>query len=174
VKREPRGLVSRAIHDQLEVGDRLEVGAPAGDFTLVDDDRPVFLVSAGIGLTPLLSVLGTWTRRGRAGETVPPIEWIHTARDGRHHPLHAEIEAVAAWLDDFRPRVAYTQPPPEDLEAGAFDHAGRLDFDEIAARVREVGGRVYLCGPPSFASAMAEALERAGVPAEDFHSESFG
>ena len=174
VKREPEGLVSRAIHDQLEIGGRLEVGAPAGDFTLVDDDRPVFLVSAGIGLTPLLSMLGAWTRRARGGAAVPPIEWIHTARDGRHHPLRAEVEAAAAWIDDFRSRVAYTQALPEDLEAGEFDHAGRLDFDEIATRVRESGGRVYLCGPPSFASAMAEALERAGVPAEDFRSESFG
>lgn len=174
VKRASNGLVSRAIHDELEIGDRLEIGKPSGEFTVVDDARPVFLISAGIGMTPLVAMLGTWARRARQGKDVPPIHWIHTARDGAHYPLRAEVEAAATWLDRFESLVAYTRPRPEDLRARAFDHSGRLDFDEIAERVKTVAGRVYLCGPPSFASACAAALERAGIPAADFLSESFG
>ena len=174
VKRDPNGLVSNAIHQQIEVGDRLEVGKPSGDFTIQDDDRPVFLISAGIGMTPLLSMLGTWTRRARDGRAVPAIEWIHTARDGTHHPLREEVDVASAWIDRFRSFVAYTRPRPEDREVGGFDHEGRLDLDEVAERVKATGARVYLCGPTSFANACAAALDRAGVPAEDFLSESFG
>ena len=82
VKREPRGLVSRFLHDSVGVGSVLNSRTPAGDFVVGHHDRPVVLLSAGIGVTPMISMLHKLTDQ----PSERPIVFLHGARDGRHHP----------------------------------------------------------------------------------------
>jgi len=92
VNREPRGAGSAVIHDRVGVGDRLAVAAPRGTFTLQPGSTPVLLVSAGVGVTPLLAMLHALA----AGPAPREVWWLHTARDGAHAPFADEVEALLA------------------------------------------------------------------------------
>jgi ferredoxin-NADP reductase/predicted pyridoxine 5'-phosphate oxidase superfamily flavin-nucleotide-binding protein len=171
VKRDPRGLVSRHLHDRVEVGAILDSRTPAGEFVLHETgDRPVVLVSAGVGLTPLVSMLHTLV----AGEENRRVWFVHSARDGRHHPLAEEVRRLAKATPRVVLHVAYSQPLPEDEAAGRFDSRGRIDGALLEALVPGLEGDFYLCGPAGFMAGVQDDLEARGVVTERIHSESFG
>ena len=167
VKREPKGLASRHLHDALEVGAILSARAPAGDFVLAGGTRPVFLVSAGIGVTPLLAMLHALVESADPR----PVWFVHGARDGRHHPLASEVGALAARSDRVTTHVAYSRPLAGDR---GFDRAGRVDAALLAGLRPQLDADYYLCGPPGFMAAIQTALEDRGVPVDRIRSESFG
>jgi ferredoxin-NADP reductase/predicted pyridoxine 5'-phosphate oxidase superfamily flavin-nucleotide-binding protein len=170
VKREPMGLASRHLHDAVEVGAILEARAPAGEFVLGCTTCPVVLVSAGVGVTPMLSMLHHLTRAngGRA------IAWAHGARDGAHHPLADEVRELAAHHGNVRSHIAYSRPRAEDVAGVHYDTAGRLDAATVAGLTAHRDAQFYLCGPVAFMAGLQEGLEALGVPGERIHSESFG
>ena len=167
VKREPQGAASRHLHDAIEPGAVLAARPPAGTFVLPGDGAPVVLVSAGIGVTPMVSMLHVLTAEG----VQRPVWFVHGARDGRHHPLAEEISALAARRAGIRIHVSYSRPGPEDH---GHDGRGRVDGALLARLVSAPGAHYLLCGPVAFLAALATDLERRGVPAERIHSESFG
>jgi len=170
VKREARGLASRHLHDQVEPGGILSARRPAGDFLLGCTQCPVALVSAGIGLTPLLAMLHALAGRGDGR----PVWWLHGARDGAHHPLAAEVRALVGAHANFSSHVVYSRPRPQDLPGRDFDGTGRLDAARVLARVPERDAHFHLCGPTGFMAALQQGLEAAGIPPAQIHSESFG
>src|SRR5829696_3672428 len=115
VKRE--GAASALLHDRVGAGDVLDVGAPRGDFVLGTGDDPVLLVSAGIGVTPVLAMLAGLAENGGAR----PVTWVHVARSGAEHALAAEARPLLARLPGARSHVRFTRP-------GAGDRLG-ADFD---------------------------------------------
>jgi ferredoxin-NADP reductase len=167
VKREPRGIASRHLHDRVEPGAILSAQRPAGDFVLGCGDCPVVLVSAGIGLTPLVSMLHALA--AEAGER--PVWFVHGARDGRHQPLGREVRATAAKRAGIRVHVACSRPLPED---SGHDSVGRVDGALLARLVPEHGAHYFLCGPAPFMAAVQSDLELRGVEASRIHTESFG
>ncbi len=171
VKREPQGLVSRALHDGVDVGAILSARAPAGEFTLDESSgRPVVLASAGVGLTPLVSMLHALVREG--GERA--VWFVHGARDGHHFPLADEVRALVEALPGARLHVAYSRPRPEDQKGSHYDTAGRLDAALLEELLPGLDADFYLCGPQGFMAAIQEGLERRGVVDKRIHSESFG
>lgn len=175
VKRQPQGLVSRHLHDRIEVGHILNTRAPAGEFVLHETgDRPIVLVSAGVGLTPLVSMLHTLV----ASDERRPVWFIHGARNGRNHPLENEVRNLAAGLPRVTLHVAYSQPLPDDLSNNVsekrFDSRGRVDGKLLESLVPDLEGDFYLCGPAGFMAAVQDDLETCGVAAERIHTESFG
>ncbi len=170
VKREPRGVASRQLHDHVEEGAILEARAPAGDFVLAHSQRPVVLVSAGVGATPLVSMLHALVERGERR----PVWFVHGARDGRHHPLADEVRGLAARSDAVRTHVAYSRPRPEDRLGADYDAPGRVDAGGLAALLPDLDADYYLCGPLGFMAAVQDGLEARGVAPERIHSESFG
>jgi ferredoxin-NADP reductase len=167
VKRRPQGIASRHLHDRVEPGAIVSARRPSGDFVLGCSECPVVLVSAGIGLTPLVSMLHAVA----AEDGERPVWFVHGARDGLHHPLGPEVRAAAARRGGIRVHVAYSQPRPED---DAYDSAGRIDGALLARLVQEPDAHYYLCGPTAFMASIQVDLERRGVPPERIHTESFG
>ncbi len=167
VKREPEGLASRHLHDRLEPGALLAAGLPAGDFTLQCRRCPVALVSAGVGLTPLVSMLHAVA--AEAGEG--PVWFVHGARDGRHHSLSQEVRRLAATRPGIRVHTRYSRPLADDT---GHDDVGRVDGALLERLVAASEAHYYLCGPPSFLADLVDDLERRGVPAGHIHCESFG
>ena len=170
IKRETQGRVSRTLHDELEPGDLLSARAPAGDFVLRPGARPVVLVSAGVGITPMTSMLG----RLADPEDGREVWFVHGARDGRHHPLAAEVRAHAEASERIHSAIAYSRPRPEDRPGVDYEREGRVDADWIASFLPTRDVDVYLCGPIAFMAGIREGLEAAGVPEAQIHHESFG
>ena len=169
VKREPRGLVSRLLHDRAGVGTVLRARPPAGNFTLGDGTRPVVLISAGIGVTPMVSMLHALT----AEPSTRPITFLHGVRDGRHHPLAEEIEMIASRNSNVTLRTAYSRPGPEDRAGIDYDVAGRIDAALVRASVADLDADYFLCGPAPFLSAISDVLAGLGVDDAHVHVEQF-
>jgi ferredoxin-NADP reductase/predicted pyridoxine 5'-phosphate oxidase superfamily flavin-nucleotide-binding protein len=170
VKRERMGLVSRHLHDVVEVGAILDTRAPTGDFVLGCTNCPVALISAGVGLTPMLSMLHRLTESG-AGR---PIWWVHGARDGAHHALSNEVRELAERHPNVKIRVAYSRPGPNDELGVDYDIQGRVTAELISDFLDVSDAHFYMCGPTRFMADVHDGLETAGVTAERIHSESFG
>jgi ferredoxin-NADP reductase/predicted pyridoxine 5'-phosphate oxidase superfamily flavin-nucleotide-binding protein len=170
VKRERMGLVSRHLHDSVEVGAILDTRAPSGDFVLGCTSCPVALISAGVGLTPMLSMLHHLTRAGADRL----IWWIHGARDRAHHALADEVAELAATNANVRTRVAYSRPGPGDELRVHYDVQGRVTAALISDFVDGPDAHYYMCGPTRFMADVQDGLETRGVAPERIHTESFG
>jgi ferredoxin-NADP reductase/RimJ/RimL family protein N-acetyltransferase/predicted pyridoxine 5'-phosphate oxidase superfamily flavin-nucleotide-binding protein len=170
VKRHPQGLASRLLHDSVGVGDILSARAPAGDFVLgCSGERPLVLVSAGVGLTPLVSMLHDLLARGDER----PVWFVHGARDGRHHPLAAEVAELARRAPQVQVHVAYSRPSHGDEAGLHYQSAGRVDGALLAKLVPGLAADFYMCGPAGFMAALQDDLEGRGVPSDRMHSETF-
>lgn len=168
VKREPRGVASRHLHDHLAPGAMLTAQKPAGDFVLPCTNGPLVLVSAGIGVTPMVAMLHALVEEG--GQR--PVWFVHGARDGAHHPLAHEVRTLAAGCPAIRLHVAYSQARPEDRLD--YDSAGRIDGALLATLTSAADAHFLLCGPVGFMAAIQTSLEHRGVAADRIHTESFG
>ncbi|CAM4386442.1 pyridoxamine 5'-phosphate oxidase family protein [Palleronia rufa] len=168
VKRDPTGTVSRLLHDSVEVGAVVEATAPAGSFGPGRDDVPLVLVSAGIGITPMLAHLHC-----AAATPDRPVWFVHGARDRAHHPFAAEVEAVVARHGHLQARTAYSAACPDAAGRRGNDWTGRLDAQRVLDAVGTTQAEFLLCGPPAFVAAMREGLMAAGVAARAVHEEMF-
>lgn len=170
VKRERYGVVSRYLHDSVQVGDLLNAATPAGDFVLVPGRRPVALISAGIGVTPMLSMLHQLAADGRH----PPVCFIHGARNREHHPFAAEARSLADGRRNIKLHIAYSRPNRNDTPGRDYDSQGRVDIGLIERLLPGLDADFYLCGPAAFHSDLVTQLEHRGVPAAHVHVEDFG
>ncbi len=170
VKREPEGAASAYLHTSLRVGDRLEVAAPRGSFFLRSTDAPVLLISAGIGATPVLSMLHALA----AVRSEREIWWLHGARTSSDHSFAAESRALLASLPNARSHVCYSRPGIGDVEGRDFDTIGRLSASLLASLGLPGDAEAYLCGPAPFMEEISAALAGLGLDASRIHIELFG
>jgi ferredoxin-NADP reductase len=169
VKIEPNGAAGTYLQEHVRVGDTLDVSSPRGSFILQSGERPVVLLSAGIGATPVLAMLYALA----AASSARQVLWLHGARDRQHHPFAAEVRRLMRALPHGRSYVYYSRPGSRDTPDEVFDATGHLSrsvFDEIGV---PRGADVYLCGPARFMADMKEALASLGVAAERIHVELF-
>ncbi len=169
VKREPEGVVSHVLHDQVREGATIDAGAPRGDFILPPDDRPVVLISAGVGITPVLAML-----HAAAAKPERKVWWVHAARDGAHRAFRDEVAGAMARIAGARSLVAFSRPAPTDRAGADYDVSGRIDADTLAGLGFPAGAGYYVCGPQRFLWDVRNALMAGGVEAEDVHFEVFG
>ena len=170
VKREPYGVASRHLHDELAIGAFVDAHPPAGDFLLSNAHRPVVLISAGVGLTPMVSML-----HALIGDGSPrPVWFIHGARDGAHHPLSEEVRTLVADHERAHAHVVYSRPNPDDVPGVDYDSSGRIDSALIASLVPDLDAEFYLCGPAPFMADLQSGLAAKGVPENRMHTETFG
>ena len=170
VKREPDGRGSRWLHDQIRLGTTLTARPPLGPFTLEPGERPVVLVGAGIGITPLLSMLHELV----AGADPRDVHMFRVVRDGEHDPHGAEIRALADSSRRASSKVFFSRPREADRLGRDFDATGRPDAESIVAAVGAVDVDFYLCGPVPFMASMREGLVGLGVDETRIHTETFG
>jgi ferredoxin-NADP reductase/MOSC domain-containing protein YiiM/ferredoxin len=170
VKREPHGAASGYINTKLQVGDVIEAGAPRGDFVLRPGDRPVVLISAGVGATPVLAMLHVLA----AERSARPVWCLYSARDGAQHPFAAEAGDLLRRLPDAHRLICYSHPAPADRSPDDFDVAGRLTAGVIDQAGVPVDADFYLCGPNAFMHDIAAALTARGAAPDRVSAEIFG
>jgi ferredoxin-NADP reductase/MOSC domain-containing protein YiiM len=169
VKQEPHGTASSYLHRSLQPGTVLDVAAPRGDFVLDDGTGPILLISAGIGVTPVLSMLHQLAARHSKRD----IWWLHGARSPREHPFAAEAHALLASLPHTREHVFYSAAtPPERHRVHAA--GGRLTKEALAGLAIPASASAYVCGPASFMTDMQDALTALGIDPPRIRTELFG
>jgi ferredoxin-NADP reductase/MOSC domain-containing protein YiiM len=170
VKRESNGIGSAFLCNRTQEGDVLDVSAPRGTFTLRPGENPVVLLSAGVGATPVMSMLHALA----AERSTRQVWWIYAARDRASHPFADESRSLLEQLSRQRSYVVYSRPAATDRPEIDFNISGRID----TALLERIGvssqSEFYLCGPSSFLQNMRQGLQRWGVLAENVHTEIFG
>ncbi|HEX7797912.1 MAG TPA: MOSC and FAD-binding oxidoreductase domain-containing protein [Vicinamibacterales bacterium] len=169
VKIEPNGVGGTYLRDVVRVGDVLEVSEPRGSFILKSGDRPVVLVSAGIGATPVLAMLHSLA----TSHSTRRVLWLYGTRDREHHPFAAEVRGLLVSLANSQSVICYSRPGTGDRMPEDFNTAGHLSqtvFENVGVP-RDAD--VYLCGPVSFMADMEAALAVSGVAPERIHVELF-
>jgi ferredoxin-NADP reductase len=172
VKRDPFGIGSTFLHDSLQVGDLLTVQKPAGDFFYDDSStRTLVLLSSGIGVTPILSMLYKFVE-GLGGSSQQAY-WIHSATDGKHHPFQKEVERLGILAKGrLKAHITYTKPRKND---SGYDSTIRINAEVVKNIVPDLqNADIYLCGPTSFVADLINGLETTGgVLPSHIHFEDF-
>lgn len=162
----PDGIVSNALHDKI-VGDLLQVSAPAGLFYADPEAKnPLVLVSGGVGLTPMMSMVETNKNSLQRNQTV----WIHSCRNENVHAFKDTIEELnneKTWLTSF---VFYETLP--ETETNAIE--GRIDLQQIKEEILIKDAKYYICGPAVFIKVQYQSLVGLGVSRENILYEEFG
>ncbi|WIW44923.1 MOSC and FAD-binding oxidoreductase domain-containing protein [Bradyrhizobium sp. 62B] len=169
VKIEPNGVAGAWLQQNIRVGNVLDVSSPRGSFILQSGDGPVVLLSAGIGATPVLSMLHALAATG----STRPVLWLHAARDGQHHPFAAEVRRLMSALVQGRSHVWYSRPGPRDRQGEDFDAIGHLSRSALEAAGVRSDADVYLSGPARFMSDMKQSLAAIGLAPRRIHTELF-
>jgi ferredoxin-NADP reductase/MOSC domain-containing protein YiiM/ferredoxin len=170
VKVEPHGAAGQYLRTTVDVGDRIKVAAPRGKFTLDGGAQPVVLVSAGVGVTPVLAMLHAL----HDSRSTRDIWWFHGARNRAEHAFAEETRSLLANLSHARSRISYSRPDPDDHIGTDYDDVGHVKAEGIAATGAPTDSEFYLCGPAAFMSMIRTGLEMLGVPSARVHTEAFG
>ncbi|MFT4126759.1 MAG: hybrid-cluster NAD(P)-dependent oxidoreductase [Gordonia sp. (in: high G+C Gram-positive bacteria)] len=176
VKRKAGGHVSNWLHDTMAPGMTVTAGGPLGRFSYVGHTAEKFLfISAGSGITPVMSMLRAATEGYRTEWESPDIVFLHSARTPDDIPFRAELEEIAAGHPGVRISFACTRLTEADPAPEWYGHRGRIDADVLARICPDLAEReVFLCGPGQFRSGVRSALLASGSSLDHIHEESFG
>ncbi|MFZ5637916.1 MAG: pyridoxamine 5'-phosphate oxidase family protein [Pseudomonadota bacterium] len=171
-----QGRFSNHMHERIRVGDRIEARAPRGAFTVdAVQARPLVLLSAGVGITPMLAMLRHVVYEGVRRRRMRPTWFVHGARNESERAFHAEVAALAeASRGAVRVWQALAEPGPHAREGVDYDARGRVDAALLKTALPSEDPDVYLCGPPGFMRSLYAALRDLGVPDARIHAEAFG
>ncbi|EKN4688826.1 NO-inducible flavohemoprotein [Yersinia ruckeri] len=171
VKREEQGTVSNFLHNQAQEGDIVRIAPPRGDFFLdITPDTPVALISAGVGQTPMLSMLHTL----HAQQHAAPIHWCHAADNGRVHAFANEVAIIAENMPNLSQHVWYRQPEEQDIHGQHYDSEGLMNLSQLPTTITAPDTHYYFCGPLVFMQFAGKQLLEMGIPSEQIHYECFG
>jgi ferredoxin-NADP reductase/predicted pyridoxine 5'-phosphate oxidase superfamily flavin-nucleotide-binding protein len=174
VKRD--GLVSRHLHDGLQEGDLIEVGAPSGRFVFdAAERRPAVLISAGAGITPMLAMLRQLVFEGRRTRRFRNVVFVHGARHASTRAFRAEIDALRdAAQGAVSTCWALTRPEPSLQPGRDYQHHGRISVDLLKQILPLDDYDYYLCGPGDFSQSLYDQLRNLRIPDDRIHAEAFG
>ncbi len=169
VKREEHGTVSKWLHNFAQPGTRLEIAPASGRFVLPEgDDRPLVMLSAGVGLTPMVAMLEELVAKRRRAS----VQFIHCNRDRAAHAFRDHARELASAQGHTQATYIYSRPGEEKPGTG-FDIEGHLTFDWLAANTPIYEAEYFVCGPLGFLRSFVPALAKAGVPEARLHYEFF-
>jgi ferredoxin-NADP reductase/uncharacterized protein YcbX len=169
VKRDPSGACSGWLHDHLKTGDSVTISGPFGAFVQPEKiERPVMMLSAGIGITPLLAMLSSFP------QTAPDVRlrFVHVVRSVNELALWDEVVTLAASMPNVTLQL-YIDQDPSDRRLPAHTHHGKIQWDNEIARLAESKAITYLCGPKGFMQAARQQLRGIGIPDDDILEEIF-
>lgn len=166
----PPGYVSCLLHDHVNVGDEVKLAAPYGTFFIdVTATTPLVLISGGVGLTPMISMLKK-SLQPRQRQVV----FVHGARNSAVHAMRDRLREAAKTNANFKLIVFYNEPLPTDIEGQDYDYPGLVDTKRIADAVLLPEADYYICGPIPFMRMQHDALLGLGVHETRIHYEVFG
>jgi ferredoxin-NADP reductase len=167
----PPGRGSNFFHERVRVGDVLEMRAPAGTFTIDPlSSEPIVLVGSGIGVTPLLSMLGSIVHAGRMRD----VHVLFGFRNGGTQPFREYLQNLAQANPTIRVHVSYSAPRAEDVLYRDYNHRGRVTIERVREALPSNNYRFYVCGPGRMMESLVPALWEWGVPESHVHFEAFG
>jgi nitric oxide dioxygenase len=167
----PNGKVSSYLHQSVKEGDILRLSAPAGDFTLdMENNLPVVLLSGGVGLTPLVSMLNTVT----STQPQRKVTFIHAAINSSFHAFGSHVRELISQHSNINSFVVYQKPTEDDRFLQNFDKEGYVDLEWLKSVLADNQADFYFCGPVPFMQAIYRTLKQWGVPGERIHFEFFG
>jgi len=170
VKSEANGIGSSYLCNRAREGDVLDVSAPRGNFTLRVGENPVVLISAGVGATPVMSMLHALA----AENSQRQVFWIYGARNRTDHPFADESRSLLQQLPAGREYIVYSRPAATEQVGKDFDASGHIDVTLLERLEIPRNSDFYLCGPTSFLENMREGLRSWGVLESNVHMEIFG
>jgi ferredoxin-NADP reductase/MOSC domain-containing protein YiiM len=170
VKRESNGIGSSFLDDRTQQGDILDISGPRGSFILRPGDNPVVLLSAGVGATPVMSILHALA----AEKSQREIWWIYGARNSMEHPFAQESRSLLRQLARGTGFVVYSRPSTTDKLGLDFDASGHVDVALLERIGVSLNSDFYLCGPTSFLEGMQDGLKNWGALAGNVYTEIFG
>lgn len=168
VKRIEGGLISSYLHDKLEVGDSIEAMIPAGLFTLENSDKkkPIVLIAAGIGITPLLSMAYEGI------EADSNVTFIQAVQNSQIQPFNYDINKMSE-ITNLKSYVFYSNPLEGDVAGENYDVLGFIGKEWIGNNL-DLNSEFYFCGPPIFMKILNKALIELGVDRKNINFEFFG
>jgi uncharacterized protein len=167
----PPGIVSSYFSDHVKAGDILNVKAPSGRFFLdVDVDRPVVLISGGIGITPMLAMARHLTHFKDPRE----IHFFFGCRNSQDHMFRDEVIELQKANANLRLHICYSRPLEKDVCGESYHHQGRVTNDLMKEILPSSNFEYYLCGPGPFMETLVNGLYDWGVPKKDVKFEAFG
>lgn len=172
VKEEPQGTVSGYLH-ALQQGAEIEIGPPCGEFFLdpaEHHERPLVLLSAGVGITPTLAILETVLNSQPERQVI----FIHGALNGRTHAFGTHVSGLARTHPNLKIHFRYSDPDAEDLKARPHHSEGFIDAELIESLVPAKDCDYYFCGPKPFMASIYRQLLAWGIPGSQVHFEFFG
>lgn len=160
-RNEHYGLVSNHLHDEVEVGDTILLSAPAGDFALnqalvSQNDIPLVLISAGVGVTPILSMLEAQV----TANPQRPIVWVYACQNEDHHAFNNEVNELLASAKKVEKQIFYFE-------------SGQLLDESYLATLPEPAD-IYVCGSMPFMESMIDGLTALDHGTDSVHYEPFG
>ncbi|KAF2449590.1 globin-like protein [Karstenula rhodostoma CBS 690.94] len=171
------GYLSNILHEKKEVGDVVKLSHPFGDFFFeekaVEGDTPVVLISAGVGLTCLMSILNTLVEEGGSR----PITWIHGSRDSKVRAFKAHVDELAGRERSIHKLYFSSSPAADEVEGQDYDVQGRINLDKIEKDhlfTENKKTQYFACGPTQFMLDVEAKLKSFGVDSERVHMELFG
>ncbi|MEJ5964080.1 NO-inducible flavohemoprotein [Pedobacter immunditicola] len=163
------GLISNRLHDFVNEGDLVELTAPTGNFTLPEKmEGPVMLISGGVGLTPMISMLQHLVDKNYSF----PITWLHGCRNSSVHAFKEQLETITESKANVEKHIFYNDLTEEDKQEGILE--GHLDIKQLPSFSGEPGTKYYLCGPSIFIQKQYKDLVAMGVDKESILFEEFG
>lgn len=165
------GKVSQYLHNSIHEGSILELSAPAGDFVIdLNDSRPLVLLSGGVGLTPMLSMLNTVVE----AQPDRKVLFVHAARHSKVHALKDAVTAIAEANRHVSAHWCYSEPLEQDIALESFDKQGFIEAEWLKTFIPTSDAAFYFCGPVPFMKQMNDVLQNLEVAKEDIHYEFFG
>lgn len=167
VKREEHGLVSRYLHDNIFEGDLLEITDPLGEFILKDSNNTLILMSGGIGITPIMSMLYEAVNSGRK------IIFVQAVLNSETHTFKTELQQIAKIDNNIKTAVFYSEPLDEDKLGIDYDYLGFVSKEWMEENLPS-NGEFYFCGPLGFMKHVYKSLTSIGVDEKVINYEMFG
>ena len=171
----PPGIASNYFHDHVTPGTTLRAMSPRGKFTLdTSSTRPIVLASAGVGITPMVSMLNQLTQDSVTCGGKRQIWFVHGTRNGAEHAFGPHVRALQQGCDTLQVHIRYSRPAKGDRLGSDYDSGGRVDVDLLKSLLPFDDYDFYLCGPRPFMEGLYSGLKSLNVPDERVHFEFFG
>lgn len=166
----PAGYVSSLLHDHVNVGDEVKLAAPYGTFHIdVHARTPIVLISGGVGLTPMVSML-----KRAIQDPHRQVVFIHGARNSAVHAMRDKLRQTASTYSNFKALIYYDAPLDTDVQGQDYDRKGMIELADLREQILLPDADYYICGPIPFMRLQHDALRALDVAESRIHYEVFG
>ena len=171
----PPGVSSNYFHDHVKLGTTIRAMSPRGKFTLEElSTRPIVLISAGVGITPMISMLEQLINDQEGCGCNRQVWFIHAARNSEVHAFGKYVRSLAKDWSCLNVHIRYSNPLESDVEGKDYDSVGRVDIDLLKSLLSFDDYDFYFCGPALFMESLFDGLKSLNVADERIHYEFFG